>query len=634
MKPIISYPVKVFATGFIVLVFLSLPLFYIRVSCEASLIDGMLREVSSVSITPTGLVPDEYENDPNVAVHSQVTANMNFVSPLSLGIFDYFQARVPGGRCSNVYFYGADDYYMYFDKKSGRLVYRYLDVQEMPDKRTRAKRVQVCVGPEGVSQTDVKALGRFIEPIIDRGWIHRIQRNSRELILYDKKLRRFFKIDFNKGTITKGPELGKENRPYEPIQIGRVSKATFGMRWSPPQIRDAEKNKNDMAYNRAVFKPVIPNFFGLEAGPYLLVLDKSGLIYLLDKESLKFVQVDGRALYAGRLPRPEPYFGSRGPIAGPQDLLGYEVWPLALTTKYVFEEGSEIKKVCFGEPPGPIDPSHTRIERKYLGMFAASLSRNGTALELAVIDEKGRVIKKAQSSFTERKAQRTLSYPTSKAMFFRPSWASTITVGKYLAENLHPPVLSLASYYTAYSFEAAAGHRGLFLLPNSFVAMWGRERIGNFVERLFGALCWIFPSIIISIWLATRVSKNAVVVGLSDNARLYWIIGTLAFGFVAYITYRLTRPKITLVTCQNCGKMRRPDMDRCHRCKSDWFVPELTPPAWRVLDGAGLAEQTEPEEQAEKTERADEGLIADTEDTAKDLEDEKDIQGAEEAGTE
>jgi uncharacterized paraquat-inducible protein A len=97
------------------------------------------------------------------------------------------------------------------------------------------------------------------------------------------------------------------------------------------------------------------------------------------------------------------------------------------------------------------------------------------------------------------------------------------------------------------------------------------------------ALWWISPSIILAIWLAYRVSKNAVVVGLSENARHYWIIGTLAFGLAAYITYRLTRPRITLVTCLNCGKMRRPDMAKCHRCKSDWHVPELAPPAWRVL---------------------------------------------------
>jgi hypothetical protein len=212
-------------------------------------------------------------------------------------------------------------------------------------------------------------------------------------------------------------------------------------------------------------------------------------------------------------------------------------------------------------------------------------------------------------------------------VYFRPSRTSAFTVSKYLAETIHPPILSFGSFYTAYGIDAAAGHRALFLLPNSFIAMQGRIDYGNFMTRLLSALWFMLPSIIFSIWLATRVNKNAVIVGLSENARLYWILGTLGFGLVAYITYRLTRPRITLITCQNCGKMRRPDMDRCHRCNSKWFVPELVPPAWRVLDGTGLTQQTEPEEQAEQTEKADEHSIADVEDI-------KDVEDIEDAETE
>jgi len=609
MKPLINYPVKVFAAGFIVLVLLSLPLFYIRKICEMSLLEGMPQEVRKVVISPSGLVPDEYEKDPNVVIHSQVSAYMFRDSSLSSGIFDYFRARLPGGRFSNVYFFGSDEDCMYFDKKSGRLVYHYLDVQEMPDKRTAPKRVQLHIGPEGVSQTPDQVLGRFIEPIVACDWIYRIQEESRELIVYDKKLRRFFKIDFDKEMVTKGPELGKENRRYEPIQIGLLRKPGFDMNWSPPQIKEFEEDKNQGRY-MGDSKPVIPNAHGRQAGPYLLVLDKSGLIYLLDKESLKFVRVDGRPAPTGRLPRPVSYFGEKGGIARPQDLLGYEVRPLALTTFYF--ENPEHKKEYFGEPYlEAIKSSPSKIERKYLGMFAASLSRNGTVLTLSVFDEKGREIKSVDSSFTQQEGNRTRSYRSSKAVFFRPPWASTFTAVKYLAENLHPPVLSLGSYFTASSFEAGAGHKALFFLPNSFIAMQGRSHRGHFVERFFGALGWIFPSIIFSIWLATRVSKNAVVVGLSDNARLYWIFGMLAFGLAAYITYRLTRPKITLVTCQNCGKMRRPDMDRCHRCKSEWLVPELTPPAWRVLDGTGQEEQTEKvdEDSIEDVEGAEEAAM-------------------------
>ncbi len=619
MKPLINYPVKVFATGFIVLVLLSLPLFYIRKICEGSLLEGMPQDVRKVAITPSGLVPDEYENDPNVGIHSQISAYMYRDSSLSSGIFDYLRARIPGGRLSNVYYFESDDECMYFDKKSGLIVHHYQDIQVMPDKSRPGKWIQIYIGPEGVSQTPDQVLGRFIEPIVACDWIYRIQEESRELIVYDKKLRRFFKIDFNKETVTKGPELGKENRRYEPIQIGLLRKPGFDINWSPPQIKEFEEDKNQGRY-MGDSKPVIPNALGRRAGPYLLVLDKSGLIYLLDKESLKFVQVDGRPAPTGRLPRPVSYFGEKGGIARPQDLLGYEVRPLTLTTFYF--ENPEHKKEYFGEPYlEAIKSSPSKIERKYLGMFAASLSRNGTVLTLSVFDEKGREIKSVDSNFTQQEGNRTRTYPSSKAVFFRPPWASTFTIGKYLAENLHPPVLSLGSYFTASSFEAAAGHRALFFLPNSFIAMRGRSHRGHFVERFFGALGWIFPSIIFSIWLATRVSKNAVVVGLSKNTRLYWVIGTLAFGLAAYITYRLTRPTITLVTCQNCGRMRRPDMARCHRCKSEWLVPELTPPAWRVLDGA---------DQTVQVERADEGSIT----GAENEEGSGDVEGAVEEETE
>jgi hypothetical protein len=41
-------------------------------------------------------------------------------------------------------------------------------------------------------------------------------------------------------------------------------------------------------------------------------------------------------------------------------------------------------------------------------------------------------------------------------------------------------------------------------------------------------------------------------------------------------------------------------MAKCHRCGSKWLVPELTPPAWRVLKGA---------------EKVDGGSTADAEET-------------------
>jgi hypothetical protein len=174
-----------------------------------------------------------------------------------------------------------------------------------------------------------------------------------------------------------------------------------------------------------------------------------------------------------------------------------------------------------------------------------------------------------------------------------------LTISKYLLENLQPPVLSLISYFTADSIEASAGYRALFILPNSFIAMKGRDVRGNMAERFLTALLIILPSILLSIFLASRISINATTIGLSENARILWIIATIAFGLAGYITYRLTRPVITLVTCANCGRMRRPDMEKCHRCGSKWHVPELIPPTWRVLDADIQVSDSSPSLEAE-----------------------------------
>jgi len=464
MKPLIkglalNYPVKVFATGFVVLALLSIPLFWFRFACESSLAVRMPDDAKRIFIRPSGLVPSEFENDPNVTSRSIVSARMRFEEKgLTLGFIDYFIARFPGERRSNVYFFESDRDCMYFDKKSGQIVHLNTKKQIMPDKTTSLKMIQLYVGPEGVSETSGKALGRFIDPIIDHGWLNR---RSRDLILYERKLRCFFKIDFNQRTVIKGPKVGKNDRRHKPIQIGQLSKTTFEsnyLNWTPPKIRipDEDPNKTEL---RTEFKPIIPTGYRCDAGPYLLVLDKSGRIDLLDKETLEFVRRTPEfSGVAGRLPEPETYFGSRS-LVTPRELFGYEVWPLALTT-YFFENPEEVR-VTFGDPSFFFRRSPARVERKYLGMFAASLSRDGTALALTVFNEKGKVIKTKYSRLPKYEGHQTSYLQSSKAVFFGAPWSPVLTIGKFLAENLHPPIFSVASYFTASAFEAASGHLSL-----------------------------------------------------------------------------------------------------------------------------------------------------------------------------
>ena len=263
---------------------------------------------------------------------------------------------------------------------------------------------------------------------------------------------------------------------------------------------------------------------------YRVVLDESGRIDLLDLKTLDLVGP------VGFLPRPRTLFGwgSRKP----RDLLAYDVYLISTTVK-----------------------------EEYAGMVVGSLSRQGTSMTLAVFDKDGNQIKTAHN----------------KAEFFKAPWGPALAVTKYVLESLHPPVLTLASFFTAYSFEARSTHRALFLMPNSFVAM-ARDYEGNVFYMLLIVLLLMLPGIVFAGLLGWRVERDATTIGLSRNVRRLWLAGTLLFGLPAYITYRLIRPKITFVTCVNCGKLRRTDTGNCHRCGSKWDVPELTPPAWRVVD--------------------------------------------------
>jgi hypothetical protein len=550
MKSPLNHSVKVLTTGFVVLLLLSLPLFWARWSCETTLSIIMPRESRYIRLQPSGLVPPEFENDPNVVRHSNVYADMETedTALLLLGIADYFERLDSGGYNSNIYHLSKDREddnwsWLYFDEKIGQIVCQYTDRQIMPDKSLRVRQVRLYAGPEGVSETADRTLGRFIQPINDKiTWYRRI------LFLYDKKLRRFFQINFKERHITKGPELAKDD-PHSPIQIGLLLKNDWFLStyWDAPQISGLYKKERPPTGNNFDLKPIVNRDYNWHM-QHLLVLDETGRIDLLDIETLEFVGS------AGHLPTPETLFPSKRSVT-PKDLLSYEVLPLALNT-----------------------------DHKHRGLFVASVNREGTSMTLAVFDEEGKLIRQENTDFTDAQRYHGRAISTSKAVYWEVPWAPTLTIAKYLLENLHPPILSLASYAMEDSIEAGVGHRALFILPNSFIAMKARDVSKNTTEKFLTALMLIFPSIILSIFLAWGVGRNAVAVGLSENARVFWILATVAFGVVSYITYILTRPKITLVTCANCGKMRRPDVEKCHRCGSRWHVPELIPPTWRVLD--------------------------------------------------
>lgn len=551
MRTSVDHLVKAITTGLVVLILMSLPLFWARRRCEAIVANRLdLASRGFSNIEPSGLVPTEFENDPNVVQHSHVDASVYPGPIFLLGLVDYVEARVPGLLASDIYYYLAEWGYVtndgecaYFDGKTGKILFSRASRQSLAGEPPRPKYAELYAGPEGISESPDKNLGCFVSPLIAA------PSPGLPLTLYDKKLRCFYRIDTRQRTVVKGPKLPQDDQ-HEPVSLGRVTKKPHfvNMRWYPPRVKSSEEDRKTIYGPSQEFTPIVRRSLEHPAGQYLLVLDESGRIDLLDRETLQFAGT------AGYLPAPKTFFPSKESVV-PNDLLAYQVLPLAF-----------------------------KIDDKYGGMFVAGVGRDGTSSALAIFDERGRLVRRYDSEVIERPpggGERHV--PSSRAAFSHVGGVPELTIAKFLLENLHPPILSVVSYCTANSIEATAGHRALFILPNSFVAMKGRDVSQNLVGRFLFAVLLILPSIVMAMLLAWLVSKDAVVVGLSNNTRLCWIIATIALGLPAYVTYRLTRPQIALVTCQNCGRPRRPDMDRCHRCRSKWHVPDLTPPAWRVL---------------------------------------------------
>jgi len=573
--------VNVVGTGVLVLILVCLGLFWARWFCELGRHVVLAEAIDSPRIYPSHLFPGELGNEPNVASPSFVEGHLRVgeACALGLGLVQYVQNRLPEEPGSHVYSWDPDPdgVRVRFDRSLGLIVYRGTRKIRQSDGTQVKRKITLYAGPEGMAEKPGEKLGRFADPLAATEF-------NRSWILYDHSLRRFFAIDWFQRTVRQGPPFG-EDTANRPVQIGRLGKNTpcvwvnlrepmiRDLSQSPPQS-DADANTpderlNELAeiYGQEYMKlhtsspPSGPRLVPLvEPFPYgfdtkrTFVLDASGRIDLLDRETLEIV---GRA---GVLPVPETLFPQkRRDLVAPADAFAYEFRPVFL-----------------GE------------ERTYAGCAVAAVSRDATALTLHVFDPNGRRVR--AGSTTCGYAERRRGWSSVRAAYFHLPGAPILTGLKYLLESMHPPVLLFLSHFTASRIEAAAGHRGVFVLPNSFVAMASRNMRYGPVHRFLEALPFILLSLALAGICAGEVACDCIHLGISRKERLWWIVGALLLGLPVVLTHRLTRPRTTQVTCRNCGRPRRPDMEKCHRCASPWEVSELNPPTWRVLDG-GRSEQ-------------------------------------------
>ncbi len=563
-----SYSIAVITTGFIVLVLLSIGLYWARLFCTVAL-DGITPLANRrVRIQPSGLVNARLENEPNGVIGSYISADTNPRQLSWMGTIDYWYSRLPLGPKSNVFqYYRADETRcVYFDKAIGKIVVCRIYREDADDEKEEGfwvREPELFVGCKGISVSDNEKDGRFVEPTVDFDTAL-----SSSMVIYDKGPRRFFRADLETKQITEGPvdvldDVGRI------AQMGNVAKnrTMIDMAWMPPLRPPTEADKDRRNSYAAMFGGRIPVVEASnEACEYVLVLNESGYIYRLHRQTLAFAGV------AGYLPAAPTYYTSAEGSVSPRDLLAYRVVPLSLD-----DEGG------------------------YRGIFVASLSGEGNGIALAVFDGEGQLVAQnvtmADSvvalAMKEDGAKEgghmgigsdVLKKASVRKVYFEMPWGPMLVGGRYLIENLQPPILGVASYFSSSRFEAGAGRRGLFILPHSTAGMLGRYYEGHRVKRLGLLLVRLSPSLLLAVLLAMVVKANAISTGLSERAVRYWTAGTVAFGLSAYITYRLTRPREKLVTCINCGRGRRPDMEKCHHCGSAWEVPELVTPSWRVIE--------------------------------------------------
>ncbi len=607
-----SYLTKVISVGLMTLVLLSVLLFVGRKICDVVFLSIAYRD-GGIRLRPSGLgaeweAPEEVirAKEPNMlASFFDVMISPVVVLFNDLGLvqdyYDYSYVNwinrfrplrvsfVPSNIC---YFSGRE--FIYFDEGLGLLVGGEIISVRSDDRQERRweKEIKSYAGPNGIASAPAADLGRFSGSMLYSGIRH-----STNFIVFDRGLRRFFGIDFLERTVRSGPVLGEESK-REPVQIGVLHKNEDALSpwyrgpqkrvyfereyfkrqyqagdeivtyWesSDGRIYD-DKSMSGIGYSAYLPYTLGPPISQFEPGqtidpneedritrleprwqsvnndmrevigmlkPFFLVLDASGRIDKVDGETLEYIGG------AGNLPLWEDFNLGYNRA---DELLSYRVFPLM-------------------------------ADNEYQGIFVAGLSRDGRKLNLTSYGKNG-------------------SYENRDSVFFRQGYVAgggVLFACKYILEGLHPPILQIASFFTVDTFEAGAGHRGMFLLDGSIMteARGGEEAyIGLYL--LLG-LVIIMPFLLIYGILALQVCRHGAKNGIDRGVMKWWAAGIMTFGLAGYITYWLTRERIKLVTCRNCGRGRRTDRELCHRCGSGWAVAEHTRPAWRVFDGAGLEE--------------------------------------------
>lgn len=551
------YGLKILTTGTLVLILWAIVWFWIDFALRS--IMGLLAYNHDI-VAPEVLVAPEW-NDPDIKKpYFETRLNPNSVQFSNVGFTSqtFFPDRIEWDlEVLNHDFPGT-----YHDRFLGQIVYK---VPVLADDGQREK--LLYAGPEGFSETPSDAIGRFADPLLGGTFD--------QAFVYDRSRQQFFRIDvklvdvtdvsgrvigfrIEGGQVVKGPVIPAEKlEDLRPVDIGKIEKGIgLELGFSPPRKVEV-KTRSDGSESKEM-KIVENNFRPWDAGEYLLILAEDGEIYRLHRETLVF------AGNAGRLPEPVDFFGTQ-------------------------ESNRPSRLSCFSVCPISREVDG-RVE--YLGMAAASVSCDGFGVSSLFFDAQGRAIN-ASVGFDKH---------TPMGDILNQAGGPLTVTARWLAENAQPAGLNLGSIALADAFSAESAMRAMFIRPNSFAGILMRGREKEFFTRLGLAARAILPSLVLGFVIGSVLNKEAKRLGESKGVGRLWFVLGFLFGVPAWITFAVARPRVAMVTCGNCGGLRRPDRDRCHVCKAGWDLERLAAPSWRVKDAAEGEEAVAPAPAAETSE--------------------------------
>lgn len=364
----------VLCVGFIVLVFVSLVLFWGRFFFKLAMLN--VAGTPSAKVQPSGLVDEAIENDLNTKP-SEVTFMVSSDEMMfsGLGLSDYFINNIPFDGVAENYFYrdGGDKtnvkYAVYYDKELRQFVCCDLHFAGGDDGRW-VKKILYYAGPEGVAKKKDDKIGQFVKPVY-------VSPSYGERVFYDEGLRRFFRLDYSgKRQISKkGPDgreikewvdreivvfMGKplaEDTWRRPVSCYRIDRSS-SLHWMAPS-KQTVKNDDEggKIRRRNVDWSPINVWITPWSSKFMPVVDATGRIDLLDRNTLEFA-----GNIAGKLPPAPEFYGHYGPEdIRANDLYGFDI-------------------IVFSDPNSG----------EYKGIAVGSVAKDINGVALAVYDAKGR----------------------------------------------------------------------------------------------------------------------------------------------------------------------------------------------------------------------------------------------------